>query len=421
MFEQLIETSATPHITIRECLGELVVRGSEEGPVTLRLPDEVDLESLEQEGDAISLAVRSGCRLTCPTGAALTVHVARGDVKISDVGGAIALGAVNGNVALRRVGSAGLERVHGDVHAREVDGDLQMQSVQGDARVRAVAGGLQIQALQGDARVQKVDGALSADWIGGDLRAEELHGGLEAEAGADIRLGPPFQPGATYRVRAGGGVWVYLPEDSSLRLSLQAGGRIRCRVPELALEESDGTTEGTMGGGEATLEAQAAGPITLRPADSATTAEEETDWSFVMPDLEGLSSLIETRVSEAMAEMQTRLDDSLAQVDSEAIRQRMERAGERTRQQAEKAAEKARVHMEREYEHARREAEREAERARMHADRARRRWQRASGQRPRPRPQPATDEERLRVLHMVEQGKLTPEQASDLLAALEGK
>ena len=70
---------------------------------------------------------------------------------------------------------------------------------------------------------------------------------------------------------------------------------------------------------------------------------------------------------------------------------------------------------------ARRAAEREAERARLRAERAERRWQRVSGQKPRPRQEETTDEERMRVLRLVEGGKLTPEQAADLLAALEGQ
>ena len=35
--------------------------------------------------------------------------------------------------------------------------------------------------------------------------------------------------------------------------------------------------------------------------------------------------------------------------------------------------------------------------------------------------EPATDEERMRVLRMVEEGKITPEQAAELLAAVEGR
>ncbi|HUV90333.1 MAG TPA: hypothetical protein VMY80_11820, partial [Anaerolineae bacterium] len=69
----------------------------------------------------------------------------------------------------------------------------------------------------------------------------------------------------------------------------------------------------------------------------------------------------------------------------------------------------------------RRKAEQDAEQSRMWAERAERRWQRASGSRPRPKPEPVTDEERMRILRMVEEGKVTPEQAADLLAAMEGR
>jgi hypothetical protein len=56
----------------------------------------------------------------------------------------------------------------------------------------------------------------------------------------------------------------------------------------------------------------------------------------------------------------------------------------------------------------------------MRAERAQRRWERASGQKSRSRGQPVSPEEQLRVLRMVENGKLTPDQAADLLEALSG-
>jgi hypothetical protein len=89
------------------------------------------------------------------------------------------------------------------------------------------------------------------------------------------------------------------------------------------------------------------------------------------------------------------------------------RPGEAARREAERARREA----EREAERARREAER----ARMQAERAERRWQRASGRRPEASRPAAAEEEILRVLRLVEEGKLTPEQAAELLAALEGK
>jgi dTMP kinase len=115
-------------------------------------------------------------------------------------------------------------------------------------------------------------------------------------------------------------------------------------------------------------------------------------------------------VAEAMTEMEARLAESLGRIDSEEIRLQAEQASERALRAAGRAAEQAR-----------RVADREAERARLRAERAERRWRRASGRRPRSRQEPATDEERMRVLRLVEEGRVTPEQAADLLAALEGR
>jgi len=381
MFKRTFETSATPHITIAECLGDLVARGSDNRRITLRLRDGTDDVVVEREGESLTIAARSDCLLTCPRGTTLTIHVVRGDLKVKEVQGPVVVGTVYGDVTLRGVGPTALEQAHGDLSARQVAGDLQVQSLAGDGRIRGV------------------DGLLSLGQVGGDLRADGLRGGLAAEGiGADVRLGPPFSAGSVYRLNAGSDLRLRLPADASLRLILRTGGRVRSDIPGLDLEEEAGETRGTLGGGEATLEAQVGGHAYLRPLETEEGAAEPLEPDFVA-DLEGLGLIIETRIAEAMAELETRLEESLGRADSEAVRLRVERATAK----------------------ARRAAERAAERARMRAERAERRWRRASGQRPRPRREPTTNEERLRVLRLVEEGKITPEQAADLLAALEGR
>jgi hypothetical protein len=183
---------------------------------------------------------------------------------------------------------------------------------------------------------------------------------------------------------------------------------VRSSVFGLALEEADGETRGVLGAGEASLEAQVDGGVSLRTLEPEGAAE-GLPFDFVA-DLEGLGAQIEGRVAEAMMEMEARLEESLGRIDSDKIRRQAEQASERTLRAAGRAAEQVR-----------RAADREAERARLRAERADRRWRRASGRRPRPRQEPATDEERMRVLRLVEEGRVTPEQAADLLAALEGR
>jgi len=356
MFEQTIETSATPQITVAECTGDLVVRGSDKRQVTVRLQDGADDVVLEREGETLTLTAHADCTLTCPSDSTLTVRTVRGDLKVKGVQGTVAIGDAYGNVGLRAVGPVAIEQVFGNLSARQVRGSLEVKHIRGS-----------------------------------------------------IRLGPPFPSATTYRLSADGNLTVRLPDDASLRLVLRAGGKVRSRVPGLILEEEGEETRGILGAGEAILEARVGGNVYLRPSEPERVAAEAGEFDFAA-GLEGLGATIESHIAEAMAEMEARLEEGLSRIDSEEIRSRMERAAEKARRAAERAAERARQ-----------KAEREAERARLRAERAERRWRRASGRRPRPRREPAVDEERLRVLRLVEQGKITPGQAADLLAALEGR
>jgi hypothetical protein len=313
-----------------------------------------------------------------------------GNVRVERVEGPVTVATVHGNTNLRAVGPTALERTLGNLSARQVMGDLRVQTTNGSARVR------------------QVEGSLSLGQVDGNLVAERLERGLAAEqVRGNVRLGPPFSPGQTYRLNARGNLTVRLPTDASLRLALSAAGGVRSHVPDLELEKTDGETQGVLGAGEASLEAHVSGHVSLRPLELEEGPAAGLDF---MADMEMLGAQIEARIAEAMSEMGARLEESLGRVDSEAIRRRVERATEQALRQAGRATAQAR-----------RRAEREAERARLRAERAERRWQRASGRRPRPTREPATDEERMRVLRLVEEGKITPEQAADLLAALEGR
>ena len=273
-----------------------------------------------------------------------------------------------------------------------------------------MAGDLSVQTARGNTQVRQVGGSLSLGQTDGNLVVEGVRGDLTADrVRGNVRLGPPFSPGSTHRLNADGNLTVHLPADANIRLTLRASGSVRSRVPGLELEDVKGETRAILGNGEASLEAQVGGQIhllSLRPEDSMAY-----DFSLdSMADLEGLGAQIEASIAEAMSELEARLEGSLGYIDSESFRRQIERTAGKARQKAEREMEKARQ-----------KAEQEAEKARLRAERAERRWQRASGKRSRPRRKPTTDEERMRVLRLVEDGKISPEQAASLLAAMEGR
>ena len=388
MSRESFEVSSAPSIKITECLGDLLVRGSRTDRVTVRVDDGGASLDAENEGDGLTFSAPGDCTVDCPSQTRLTVSDVRADVKIRNVRGQIVLGQISGDVALRAVGPATLTGIAGDLSVRGVLGDLRAESVAADARLR------------------DVEGVVSLEQVGGDLNCAGLRHGLSAEqVGADVRLGPPFAPGATYRVRAGGSLRLAVPIDASLHLSLRAGGRIRSRLPNLSLEETDTGQQGTIGAGEANLDADVGGSIRIR------VAEAERDGAIGYgPDLDGLGAQIEAQIADSMADVEARLGESLSRIDSGETWRRYEREAERVRHMAGQ-------HAEREG----RRAQRSAEQARLRAERAERRWRRASGRPVGPEPQAVSDAERLQILRMVEAGKVSPAQAADLLAALEGR
>jgi DUF4097 and DUF4098 domain-containing protein YvlB len=428
MFEQSVETSGSPHVIVTEALRDLIVRASDEERVSLRLRGSGEHATLEQDEDKVTVSVHTDCFLTCPTDTTLTIKSVQGTLKVRGIQGAVTVEQIYGEGSFDFTGPTKVEKVFGNFDAHDVVGDLDVKTVLGNARVRRIDGETSLESVSGNLRAGGLGGAVSLQEIGGNcrirdvesplflgrlsgnLRASGLVGGLEAEKiGGSVRLGPPFSVGTSYRLTSDGNLRVFVPVNGSLDISIRASGRIHSRVPGLEYEGEGGEMKGVLGGGEAALEANVGGNITLRPVDSGEETGEEFELE-IAADLEGLGAAIEARIAEAMTEVETRLDESLGRIDSDRIRRRVEHATDQALRATERAAERARH-----------EAERAAERARLRAERAERRWQRVSGK-PKPKSRPKiSDDERLRVLKMVEEGKITPEQAAELLAALEGR
>ena len=385
---QRFEVSKTPHLTIA-CWDSLEINGGREGEVAIKVyGDEKDLE-VSREGERLTIETRARCKIGCPSGATVTLQAVQGDLRVRRVDGPIAAEAVRGDVVLKDVGPTTVTTSAGDVRVRSVRGDLRLDKVSGDLVVR------------------DVDGMLASDAIGGDLGATHLEGGLRVTLDGDCSLTTDFAPGCDYRLTVGGDAALKFPDQASVRIQVQAGGDIRHKVDWAEVQEDDGTLIGRVGEGEANLEIDAKGDVSLRgKADSGRFVFNLHIDDDLDLELESMAEEIERNIEAHMALMNAELEAKLSHIDHDAIRRKAERAAEKARRKAEQAA----------------------ERARLKAERAQRRWQRMSAPRPAPsapspgRPAAAaiTEEERLKVLRMVQEGKITASEAAQLLEAMEG-
>jgi hypothetical protein len=323
------------------------------------------------EGD-LRVTGRAGTRLEAQAGSRGGLLVqARGDVvDITSRSGCLLFVPEASSLALERAsGDVRLSDLEGEVTLGHVGGDLtlrhvaetRVEQVGGDLTVRRAMRGLQVREVSGGARLEQVDGNVSLEAVGGDLWATGLSGAVNARASGDgwLDWSPPAGSGST--VRAGGDIVCRFSAAASVRVSGRAGGDLH-----MLGEHPAGPTTVTLGAGEASVDLDAGGDLMVTHGGTEMAS--------------GLADEINAQVEATLADVEAGLegiDLGAYGIDTQDLRHKVHRALSRALRKA------------------RRGTEEEA------PDRE------------------ATEEERLAILHMLEEGKINVEQAETLLRALE--
>lgn len=480
--EQILDTGHSPTVTLAEVVGNLVVRGWGEPRIrarasgdALRLTQDGDQVTLTCAGDC-QLYLPSASTLVVGTANAdvqiaevrgsVTVRSARGNLAVSQVGpttleaahadlvvkdvaGALTIGRAAGNVAVTRIhGSVHLGDCAGDLHAKELHGPGNVDNVAGNAVLSNIHGDLRIGQCAGDLTVKSVFGALTADEVAGNCSTLNVQGdvhvsdcagdlavrgagqNLRAKTAGDANLRLSTSGGGACRVEAGGDIACRVLPQYSAQVRLQSGSTIRVKRLPVAWERAEGSAEFTLGDGTGSLVLVAGGEILLDGK-----GDDSADFRFgpfgveVEVDPEAQREFFE-RTGEWIEQMSEQVEQQLesisAQVDARlAELGTSDEIAARVQQKVQQAMRKAEDKIA--------DAMRKAEAKAREAERRERRQTRVYSYQTPPRPPvpptpprpgkpkgaPASEEERLLILRMVEQGKISVEQAEALLAALE--
>ena len=360
-------TTATPQLKI-SCQADLQIAGTPDNIVAIDIDDNSSSSRIERQDDVIVIKAFHDCAITCPINATFSIEHVSGDLRVTQVKGALAVNAVNGDAALHDIGPAAIQTVQGDLSLRDASGDVQIEIVRGDAKLKRMAGNVAINKVAGDLAGNDLSGGLAANNIGGDA---SLQTGLAA--------------GCSYVVKAGGDV-ILRVEQGGGQFALNCRGDLRVRLPMTNWAGHDRAATGTYGDGSAQVTLMANGDLLVLPGASGTAAFD--------PDL--LSEQVESMIESAMSQFESQMSQ---------VQRDLEQRFGKFDKQAEKAAERT---------------ARSAERAKRRAERAAGSWGFAASRPPAPPSEPVTDQERLMILKMVEEGKITADQAAQLLSALEG-
>ena len=419
------------HLIVDEIAPDGQVRGApgiEEIQVLCQVTSEGNRPEFTAEGDTLSFAGAAAVRITIPEDLAVIVRTASGDLRVQQTAGEVILENVRGDLRLRELqGVVRAAEVAGDLRAEEVAdlrllgecaGDLRIEgaenlaaeSVAGDIRLQDagevrigrvrgnlwaedVRGSLQVARADGDVRLSGIGGEVGLREVAGDLRAGALGGGLAAlQVHGDAVLMGPFTGTEGYNLTTEGDISLHLPAEADVRLVVRAGGRLRSDPQLIPTLDGSPTFTATLARGTYRINLASGGDI--RIAQEGTTGTRGctgaagTKQDPVMPDFGPLGERIR----------QPRKTRDLRQVTASLAAAGLYAAGTATGGAGP---------------HGRRERGRAATPAQP---------PRPAGERARApfSPPAASPDEQMAVLKMVEEGKISPEEADVLLKALGG-
>jgi len=359
-----ISAGRTPNIIIDSIGGDLSLVGWEGDDILLKADDE-EL-NVEQDGDQVRLSCSDDLSLRAPKGASVVIAAIGGDASIRGVMGDIQLTDVSGDLSMRDVKNVAIEAVHADFSLRGAKGNLSIRKADSDVSIR------------------DVDGDVSLDSISDDLALRDVRGNVNANVGEDVVLYLNPQPGQTYAVNAGDDILLVMPPKSNATLTLSAD-EINVDWDGVENEEDATSRVVILGDGSANVTLSAGGDIRVsNRSDAGESAEDFGNFAAMGMDWSGFGDRISRRVEQA----------------TERAQRKIEAANRRIEQKA-------------------RDAERRG-RGKVAFGVGRWNWDFSPKGVPVPPKQQVSDEERLAILKMLQEGKISAEDAEKLLAALEG-
>ena len=385
--------------------GDLRLRGRGDSDELYIECEELVFDFDETAGGPVRLSSNEDCEIKVPDHLAVEILTVNGDIdKIAGLNARLDIQTVNGDAVLRQHnGELVVQTIQGDIDIKNVEGNVALTQVSGDVQVKHISGG--------SVTIGRINGDLIVKHISQDCRIEHVSG--------DIAATIDFQPHATYLFNADGDIAFIVSEDTNATFIMPIDSDINIlrQFDDFvsADESDDGNKIVIFGKGEAQVQVESANDIAFVGTSSGFNVDFDLNFDLgeqfrnieatLNEKMKGFSKLIESKASEALAATAEAINATSEAMKGIQIETRMDthrRRAERVQERASRARERA-------------------ERATERASRRSERMQRFSSRQQNAPSEPVTHEERLMILKMVQDGKISVEEADKLLATLEGR
>jgi hypothetical protein len=360
-----ISLGKTPKIKVDTIGGDLSIVGWD-GDVLVK-GDEDEISLVQGDGE-ISISCSGDLSLRVPKDSSFEFQNIGGDASIRGVLGDVHIVNIGGDLSVRDAGSVTIGNIGADLSLRNAKGDIHVKNAAGDVSIR------------------EVDGNVTLDSVGDDLALRGAHGDVKVNVGEDVIVYLDPKADGGYSVVAGDDILLVLPEGANATLTLQ-GDSIDVDLPGVEPDEDATERVVVLGDGSARISLSAGGDVRVsNREDAGEFAQEFGNFAGMNFDFSGFGERISRQVERATSRVSKRAEEAV-------------RRAERT-------------------------AERHARRGKVGLEIGRWNWDLKGAPKPPTPPvpptEPVSDDERMSILKMLAEKKITAEQAEQLLSALEG-
>jgi hypothetical protein len=237
MKQTIIPMKADAKLVIRGSADLFIQGGSQ--PQLIATVNDGDSFRMRDETGAYYLNSNSNTKLVVPETASLVIERVGGDASISSMKGNVEVQKVGGDLILQSLAALNVDTVGGDIVFKELTGPVEIKRVGGDLE------GFKI-------------GDLAAYFVGGDVAVSGALGKVQIVSGGDTRLQFNIAQIPETQVRAGGDIQMTVLPNSTASLQIESDGEkivVNACGQELEVEKESYTLPLGEGGAAVVLNA----------------------------------------------------------------------------------------------------------------------------------------------------------------------
>jgi Spy/CpxP family protein refolding chaperone len=272
--------------------------------------------------------------------------------------------------------------------------------------------------------------------VNGNLKLEDLEGDATAYANGSIHLELDPRAGQKMEFKADGNLICRFAEDASISIHILNASEIKTVLPEVGQLSGPPPYQFNLGDGDAELTLSAGGHILL--------GEQTPEWKFdpietdfidlgaditdqITAQLEAQMQMMENQIEAQLENLTFSLGGAgISQEAAERMSRKAREASARATSRAQEKMKRAQEKIQKRLEAAQRKVEAKQRAADRRSSRQGRQnwgfdWPSSPSHPQAPATDPVSEDERLMILKMLEENKISPEEADLLLEALDGK